>query len=119
MIRESSDHAILCLGYILSMSMIEKMGGKILEATPGETRPRETVRSEDGTVNRTSIVWLSQDSIPGLWKRRVFGRSGDPTQDPPSRCGFYVPQPIDTQDMSRGRRRMGLVNRTTDNRRTG
>ena len=55
----------MCLGYILSVSTVEEMGGKIPEAMPGETRPKETVRSEDGTVNHTSIVGPLNIRSPG------------------------------------------------------
>jgi hypothetical protein len=73
------------------MSIAEKVEANIrgtrLEST-------ERARSNGGMLNRTSIVWLTENSIPRSRKRRNSGGLRSSGQSPPG-YGFYVPQLVD------------------------
>ena len=56
---------------------------KIWRARPGETRSAETARSEDGTLNRTTVILFSDYLILRSRKRRNSGRLEGSVQGSP------------------------------------
>ena len=70
---------------------------KVLDSRLGDARSAERMRSEDGTLNLASIVWLTEISTLRSKRRRNSGGLEDSEQDSPSGYDFYVPRLADIQ----------------------